>query len=278
MGGVRVAEAAGPALPPIVEEAFRRAGEARSGGNLAGAVAALESALGQLRTEPLGTPFMARVLLGMVLADTYLDAGQRELARRLLLDESGHAEQIVQSIRLNGLPEQLRAAEAGRLQIRDRAAQVDLLDREAPEIEVADWMLGEATSLAALRGKVVLLEFWATWCRPCLELMPSLGLLHQQYAERGLEIVALTRYEQAPSDADPAEARARERDLVRTVIAGRGLAFRVGIAPDARVQQRYGATGVPTLALIDRAGRVRLCGSGGDEAALEAAIVDCLDE
>jgi thiol-disulfide isomerase/thioredoxin len=221
---------------------------------------------------------MARVLLGLALADTYLDAGQRELAHRLLLDESGHAEQVCQSIRLNGPPDQLRAAEAGRLQIRDRAAQIELLDREAPEIEVADWMLGEATSLAALRGKVVLLEFWATWCRPCLELLPSMTMLHQEYAERGLEIVALTRYEQAPPDADPAEARARERDLVRTVIAGRGLAFRVGIAPDARVQQRYGAMGVPTLALIDRTGRVRLCASGGDEAALEAAIVDCLKE
>ena len=75
--------------------------------------------------------------------------------------------------------------------------------------------------------------------------------------------MALTRYGQVPDGADPEEAQARERDLVRTVVAGRGLQIRVGIAPDARVQRRYGAMGVPTLALIDRQGRVRLIGLWG---------------
>ena len=90
--------------------------------------------------------------------------------------------------------------------------------------------------------------------------------------------MALTRYGQVPDGADPEEARARERDLVRTVVAGRGLQIRVGIAPDARVQRRYGAMGVPTLALIDRQGQGPAHGLGGDEAVLEAAIEACLAE
>ena len=174
MSGAVAASTAGPALPDVVREAMRQAGEARRAGRLDLAVAALESALGELRDEPLGAPFLARVQLGLVLADTYLDAGDRERARRLLLDESGYAERIFHLTRLSGSPEQQRAAAAGRLQVRDRAAQVELLGQEAPEVEVADWVLGEAATLAELRGKVVLLEFWATWCRPCLELMPKL--------------------------------------------------------------------------------------------------------
>ena len=64
MGGTPVEAAGGPVLPALVDEAFRRAGEARSGGDLAGAVTAFESALEQLRAGPLRAPFVARVQLG----------------------------------------------------------------------------------------------------------------------------------------------------------------------------------------------------------------------
>jgi thiol-disulfide isomerase/thioredoxin len=257
---------------------MQQAGLARRSGRIDLAATALRSALDQLRSEPLGVPFMARVQLALVLADTYLDLGKRAEARRLLLDESGYAEQIFHLMRLSGTPEQRRMAGAGRLQIRDRAVQVELLGQDAPELEIADWVLGSPASLAELRGRVVLVEFWATWCRPCLEMMPRLRELHQRYAARGLEILAVTRYGPPPPDGDLNSARTRERDLVRTVVEDRGLEIRVGIAPDEKVQRTYGAMGVPTLALIDRGGKVRLIASGGDDAAVEAAIVACLDE
>jgi len=262
----------------MVRDAMRAAGQARQAGRLDLAIDALASALALLRTEPYGVPFLARIQLGLALTDTYLDAGDRDRARRVLLDESGYAEQVFQAVRLSGSPEQRRAASAGRLQIRDRAAQVELLGQVAPALDVSDWVLGDATTLDDLRGRVVLVEFWATWCRPCLELLPHLAELHRRYAAAGLEILALTRYGQVPDGADANEAQARERDLVRTVVAGRDLAIRIGIAPDARMQPRYGAMGVPTLALIDRQGRVRTIVSGGDDAALEAAIEACLAE
>jgi thiol-disulfide isomerase/thioredoxin len=276
--GVVMGTAAGPALPTVVRGAMQRAGQARRDGRVDLAATALRLALDQLRAEPLGAPFLARVQLALVLADTYLELGEREQARRLLLDESGYAERIFHLMRLSGTPEQRRMASTGRLQIRDRAIQVELLGQEAPEIDVADWVLGAPASLSELRGKVVLVEFWATWCRPCLEMFPHLRELHQQYAERGLEVLALTHYGPMPPDGDLDAAWERERDLVRTVVADRDLEIRAGIAPDERLQRRYGATGVPTLALIDRAGRVRLIASGGDDAALEASIRACLDE
>jgi thiol-disulfide isomerase/thioredoxin len=272
MSGALAAAKPGPALPEIVREAMRRAGEARRAGRIDLAISALERALDDLRTEPLGAPFLARVQLGLTLADAYLDGDDRVRARQLLLDESGYAERIFHLTRLSGSPEQQRAASAGRMQVRDRATQVELLGQPAPDLAVDDWVQGDPATLDALRGKVVLLEFWATWCRPCLELLPRLGELERRHGTRGLEIVALTRYPGVSAGTDPAESRARERDLVRTVIAGRGLNIRVGIAADARLQQRYGAMGVPTLALIGRDGLVRTIASGGDEATLEAAI------
>jgi thiol-disulfide isomerase/thioredoxin len=272
MGEALTAATAGPALPDVVREAMQAAGAARRHGRIDLAISALEHGLARLRDEPFGAPFLARVQLGLALADAYLDAGDHPRTRQLLLDEAGYAERIFHLTRLSGSPEQQRAASAGRLQVRDRAVQVELLGQGAPELGVEDWVQGDPTTLAELRGKVILLEFWATWCRPCLELLPRMGELHHRYGDQGLEILALTRYPSVLRGADSVEIMARERDLVRTVVAGRGLSVRVGIAPDARLQLQYGAMGVPILALIDRAGTVRLIASGGDDATIEAAI------
>lgn len=278
MSGTSVAVASGPQLPAALRDVLRQYGEARAAGQPDRAISVLDAALTAMRAEPYGTPFMARVQLALIFADALLDAGNRERARRLLLDESVYCEGIVQGLALNGAPEQRRAAMAGRMQVRDRAAQVELLGQDAPELTVSDWTRGQPTSLGELCGRVILLEFWATWCRPCLEMFSSLRDLHSRFESQGLEILAVTRYPTMPPGADLDAARARERELVQTVIADRGLTIRVGIAPDGRLQSRYGANGVPTVVLIDRAGRVRLIASGGDDAALEAEIVRCLDE
>ena len=108
-------------------------------------------------------------------------------------------------------------------------------------------------------------------------MFPHLRELQAAHSDRGLTILAVTRYAPVPVDADADAARAQERELVQTVISDRGLDFRVAIAPDGTLQQQYGAAGVPTLVLIDRQGRVQLIASGGDDAALDLAIERCLE-
>jgi len=258
-----------------VPAALADAGRLQRDGRLDEAVAAVEAALGEARTTPLGVPFQERVQLGLTLADLYLATGQTERARSLLVTEVAFAEQIFQLVRRTGSPDQIRGASAGRFQVRDRATQVALLGQAAPEIEVADWVLGQPTTLAEQRGRVVLLEFWASWCRPCLAMFPVLADLHSRYAERGLTILALTRYGSAPT-ADPAAQRSQERALICQTIADRGLEVAVGIVPDGRLQQRYGATGIPAVALVDRAGIVRFASSTADKAELERTITELL--
>jgi peroxiredoxin len=194
----------------------------------------------------------------------------------LLDSELAFAENISARIRSTGSPGQLYAANAGCCQLRDRAAQVELLGHPAPEIDVADWVLGQPTTLADQRGMVVLIEFWARSCRSCLAMFPALRDLHDRYHERGLTTLALTHYGSA-SSATGAD-RARERDLISEVVADQSLEIAVGIAQDGRLHQRYGATGVPTFAIIDRAGIVRLASSTPDKTKIEEVIASLLND
>jgi thiol-disulfide isomerase/thioredoxin len=137
-------------------------------------------------------------------------------------------------------------------------------------------VLGQPTTLAQQRGRVVLLEFWASWCRPCLAMFPVLRELHSRYAERGLTIIALTRYGPGPG-GDPIADRVRQRDAICQTVANRGLEIAVGITPDGRLQQKYGAVGIPVFALIDRAGIVQPAPPAPDKAELEKAIASLLN-
>jgi thiol-disulfide isomerase/thioredoxin len=161
-------------------------------------------------------------------------------------------------------------------QIRDRATQAALIGREAPEITIQTWINSAPLTLAALRGRVVLLEFWATWCKPCQEMFPKLKRLDEEYRARGLEVVALTRHYLASRET--AQSLAEELDLMRAAIGPHDLKFRVGVAEDERTQELYGATGLPTLALVDRSGFVRYAHfGGGEDERFNRILTRCLD-
>lgn len=252
------------AVPDAVVEAARL----RRDGRLDDAVAGVEAALASARATPLEVPFRERVLLGLTLADLYLVAEQRGRAQEVLADEVAFAEQLREVIVQSGLPEQIRAASAGCLQLRDRATQVALLGGPAPEIESVEWARGTPTTIAEQRGRVVLLEFWAPWCRSCTAMFPFFRDLHSRHASDGLTIIALTSHREGSGSWE----------LVQQAIADHAVDFAVGIAPDEGLQARYGANGIPTFALIDRDGIVRLASSKPDKAALEEAVVGRLED
>ena len=262
--------------PKAVPGALAAAARLRREGRLNEGVALVEAALEEARATPLGVPFRDRVLLGLALADLYLATDQAEQARSLLVTEAAFAEQIFLMTRRTGTPDQVRTASAGRYQVRDRATQVALLGQPAPEIEVADWVLGQPTTLAEQRGRVVMLEFWARWCRPCLATFPMLRDLHRRYHEHGLTILALTRYGPEPAD-DPAAQRVSERNAIWQTITDRGLEIAIGIAPDGRLQQQYGAIGMPTFALVDRTGTVQVASATPDKTEVEREVVSLLN-
>jgi cytochrome c-type biogenesis protein len=106
-------------------------------------------------------------------------------------------------------------------------------------------LAGDTASLATLRGDVVLLNIWATWCHPCRTEIPELERLYQQHKARGLTVVGVS------IDAGG------EDDAVRDFAREYGMTFPVWRDADGRVSTVFGAIGVPATYLIDRAGTLR---------------------
>jgi len=253
----------------------RAAGLQRTG-KLSQAATELENAIAAARATPYEIEFQTRIRLGMTLSDVYLSLDQIQKARDLLADEVDFARKISEIMQATGTPSQKRTATSGYLQIRDRAAQMALMGRAAPDISVKSWIKGEPVTLEDLRGRVALLEFWATWCKPCQEMFPKLKQLHEQAAGRGLEIIAITRHYLAYGGTE--EAMQEELLLMTGTVDQHGVSFPVGVAEDERLQAVYGANGLPTAVLIDRQGVVRYAGPGGEDRGFDEILEKCLAE
>ncbi len=124
---------------------------------------------------------------------------------------------------------------------------------------------GAPTSLAAMRGKVILVNFWATWCAPCREEMPTLAALERHFAGRGFAVV--------PIAINTAQEAASARQMLAE-LTGDQLPFL--IEPARRIPISAGVEGFPTSILYDRNGVeiARLAGAA-DWASPEAiALID----
>jgi thiol-disulfide isomerase/thioredoxin len=271
------ADSVAESLQARTEAALLRARSLLAEDNLQSAAKELEKALAEVRENPYKLEFRSHIDLGLTLAEIYLQDGDVGRARAVLDERAAFAEKIFQIMQMSGTTDQKREASGGRIQIRDRARQVALLGARAPEISVKDWLIGEPVTLASLRGRVVLLEFWATWCKPCREMFGKLRKLDEDYRGRGLEILALTRHYFAYRGT--AESRGEELELMRKTVNEHGLEFRVGVSETEHTQELYGATGMPTLCLIDRQGIVRYAHfGGGDDRKFNELLIRCLAE
>jgi cytochrome c biogenesis protein CcmG, thiol:disulfide interchange protein DsbE len=134
----------------------------------------------------------------------------------------------------------------------------------APDF-VVETMAGDSVRLSDLRGQVVLVNFWATWCPPCRVEMPGFQRVWEDYGDQGFVIVGLSVDQGVRSD------------VVRWVDQ-RGLTFPIAFAPGSVVRTYGGANVLPTSILIDREGRIvhRVQGYYA-EPALRAAVRRLLD-
>lgn len=111
----------------------------------------------------------------------------------------------------------------------------------APDFSLST-LEGQIVTLSALRGQVVFLNFWATWCPPCREEMPSIERLHRELRDQGLVVLAV--------DVDESPER------VAKFVKDFRLSFPVPLDAGSNLFSTYGAPGLPTTMLIDRRGRV----------------------
>jgi peroxiredoxin len=144
------------------------------------------------------------------------------------------------------------------------AAYVSLRPAPAPHVRIAT-LAGESLSTDELRGKVVLVNFWATWCTSCLAEMPNLVDTHRKFAARGFETVAIAVQKDDPT-------------LVAQFARRRALPFKVAVDESGELAESFGVPRVtPVSYLIDRQGRMVKSYVGEvDWAELDAAIEDAL--
>ena len=142
----------------------------------------------------------------------------------------------------------------------------DLDGKPAPALALPD-LEGNVVSLASLKGKVVLVDFWASWCGPCVASIPHVKSLAEKHAGDGLAVLAVNLKE-AP---ETARQFAADRAM-------NGKGMRVLLDADGAAGDRWGVAAIPYSVVVGRDGAVRKVIVGLDPEAVEAAVTAALAE
>jgi len=137
--------------------------------------------------------------------------------------------------------------------------------RPAPDFTLPT--AGADVNLQAYRGKVVYLDFWASWCIPCRNSFPWMNAMHQRHADQGLVVLAV--------NVD------RDAQAVRHFLDKYPANFTVAYDPEGHIAELYHLKGMPTSYLIDRQGHIVMSHVGfrqGDAASLEQQIEQLLSQ
>lgn len=118
----------------------------------------------------------------------------------------------------------------------------------APELVLTD-LNGVPASLSELRGKVVLVNLWATWCPPCREEMPTLQAFYEKYRSKGFVLVAVNQGEKTPQ--------------IQAFTDEYKLTFPIWVDEKSKASRMFNTMNLPSSYVIDRHGQVRLMWIGG---------------
>jgi peroxiredoxin len=137
-----------------------------------------------------------------------------------------------------------------------------LIGRPAPDFVPAVQAGAALPRVSSLRGQVVLIDFFATWCGPCVKAMPHIQDMHARLASRGLRVMGVS--------SEPAE-------IVRSAAGRFGVNYSLVSDDGEDISRRYQVRALPTMVVIDRRGVVRTI-AVADTDAIDAAVSAALDE
>ncbi|MCU0277114.1 MAG: TlpA family protein disulfide reductase [Acidobacteria bacterium] len=160
--------------------------------------------------------------------------------------------------------------------------QLDFIGKPAPAIAAEKWLNSASLALDKLKGKVVVIDFWAPWCGPCRQVIPALVKDYDELKGKGLVVIGFTKlYGRYTDDVQNkgAVGADEERALTQGFIERWKMAYPVAIADKGDIFEAYGIAGIPTMIFIDKAGNVYDIKVGsGNEAAIGAKIRSLLAE
>ena len=120
-------------------------------------------------------------------------------------------------------------------------------ESEAEKIMAPDWQLntldGKRVKLSDFKGKVVILNFWATWCAPCRVEIPGFVMLQKKYGDKGLAVIGVSVDEQGP-------------EVVKKFVKRFGMNYPVVMGNEKIAEAYGGIVAIPTTFVIDREGRI----------------------
>lgn len=165
-----------------------------------------------------------------------------------------------------------------------------LVGKPAPPWDIDAWVNVIHMDPESLKGKVVLLDFWAMWCGPCIATFPHLREWREEFADRGFEIVGVTQYYNFEWDEEAKRAsRATddvtpevERQTLASFLEHHHLEHPILVTPEgSKMQGEFAVRGIPHVVLIDRQGIVRLVKTGAGQATageIHAKIKELLED
>ena len=151
---------------------------------------------------------------------------------------------------------------------------LELIGKPAAPLDATAWVNGPALNDKDLEGKVVLLDFWAVWCGPCIATFPHLREWQEKYADKGLVIIGVTRYYNYEWNDQTSKARRAqskvsagdEQAMLAKFAEVHKLQHRFMVTPSASTFQRqFGVSGIPQAVVLDQDGTIQLIRVGSGE-------------
>ena len=177
---------------------------------------------------------------------TVLQGGIGHHAKIKLVDEKGHTRNI----------ELTYAARPDR----EKMQRDSILNRPAPDFLPAVQTGGKLPRISTLKGRVVVIDFFATWCGPCVEAMPHIEALHQRLKDKGVTVLGVSH---------------EEADVVGAAAGRFHVSYPLAADTDEKVSTAYQVFALPTMVVIDKKGVVREV-AVADTDALDAAVANAL--
>jgi thiol-disulfide isomerase/thioredoxin len=206
---------------------------------------------------------MQTIALTMPAAIFYIDSTTRLADLLINADRKPEALKTIDEALTRVTAKPYANAEAQRVvlnSLRRKQAQLRVEREQAPELAIAKWIGQQPVKIADLKGKVVLLDFWATWCGPCIAAIPQMKELYSKYSDKGVVIVGVTRYYGVAKGQQVTTLQ--ELSFLESFRKEYALPYSFAVADTDTNMINYAVPAIPTTVLIDRKGVVRFIGTG----------------
>ncbi len=167
--------------------------------------------------------------------------------------------------------------------------RLNLIGAEAPSLEFEHVYNADSTlTLDDLTGSIVVIDFWGTWCLPCIEGFEELRRMYDDFHDRGVECLGVTSFQETYRDIDTGEtegsdaapmSREREIEVIGKLIEKHGVIWPCAFSKRSVYDPEYTVTGIPMIVILDREGRIRFIQHGpGCEPQKRRIITSLLSE